>query len=170
MVQGKSKMGVRIAAVAAACVSALPQAVPGAEAEAKPTHACSLVRDRSERLDCYDAAFGKPTGEADARLEAAAPATAEANFGLTLEQIERRAPGGGAAKSDRIASAVVALKRDRDGRFTVTLENGQVWVQSEIQSGATLAIGDPVTIRSAAMGSYLLVTPRGVATRVRRLD
>lgn len=163
-------MRVRIAAVAVACVTALPHALLVAGMDAKPTHACALVRDRNERLDCYDAAFGKPAGEADARLEPAAPATAEANFGLTLEQIDRRAPGGGVAKSDRITSAVVALKRDRDGRFTVTLESGQVWVQSEIQSGATLAIGDPVAIRRAAMGSYLLVTPRGVATRVRRLD
>lgn len=163
-------MGVRIAAMAMACCTALPQLVPGAESDVKPTHACGQLQDRNERLDCYDAAFGRPAGEAGARPAPAAAATADANFGFTLEQIESKAPGGGSAKADRVTSAVVALKRDRDGRFTVTLENGQVWDQIEIQSGATPAVGDPVTIRRAAMGSYLLVTPRGVATRVKRLD
>lgn len=163
-------MGVRIVAVAMACCTAWPQLVPGAETEAKPTHACVRLQDRNERLDCYDTAFGRPAGEAGARPAQAAAATADANFGLTQEQIDSKAPGGGSAKADRVTSAVVALKRDRDGRFTVTLENGQVWGQIEIQSIATLAIGDPVTIRRAAMGSYLLVTPRGVGTRVKRLD
>jgi hypothetical protein len=163
-------MGVRIAAVAMACCAALPPLASGAESGAIPTHACARLQDRNQRLDCYDAAFGRPSGEASPRAEPAVAASAEANFGLTQEQIDSKEPGGGSAKSDRITSAVVALTRDRDDRFTVTLQNGQVWVQIETQSGATPAIGDPVTIRRAAMGSYLLVTPRGVATRVKRLD
>jgi hypothetical protein len=163
-------MGVRIAAAALACCTALPQLAPGAEPEARPTHACVRLQDRNERLDCYDAAFGRPAAEASPRPEPALAPNADANFGLTQQQIDSKAPGGVSVKSDRVTSEVVALKRDRDGRFTVTLQNGQVWDQIEIQSTARLATGDQVTIRGAAMGSFLLVTPNGVATRVKRID
>jgi hypothetical protein len=163
-------MGVRIAAVAMACCAALPRLVSGAESGAIPTHACVRLQDRNERLDCYDAVFGRPAAEASPRPEPALAANADANFGLTQQQIDSKASGGASAKSDRVTSEVVALKRDRDGRFTVTLQNGQVWDQIEIQSIAKLATGDLVTIRRASMGSFLLVTPNGVATRVKRID
>jgi hypothetical protein len=168
-------MRARLAVAVLAGCTALPASVLAAEVAASPTHACARLQDRTQRLDCYDAAFARPADEASAQpATAASPAApspaAEANFGLTPLQIDRNAPGGGSAKSDYLASKVVAVKRGHDGQFTATLENGQVWVQIEINSHANLAIGDSVTIRRAAMSSYLMVTPRGVGTRVRRIN
>jgi len=157
-------MRTRLAAVILAGCTALAPSVLAAGEAASPTHACALLQDRTQRLDCYDAAFARPADEANPQQAAAA------NFGLTPQQIDRNAPGGGSAKSDHLTSKVVALKRGHDGQFTATLENGQVWGQIEVNSKATLAIGDSVTIRRAAMSSYLMVTPRGVATRVRRIN
>ena len=51
----------------------------------------------------------------------------------------------------------------------VTLDNAQVWAQSEINSQADVEIGDSVTVRRGALGSYLLVTKAGIGTRVKRV-
>jgi hypothetical protein len=167
-------MRARLAVAVLAGCTALPASVLAAEVVASPTHACARLQDRTQRLDCYDAAFARPADEASPQpataATPAAPAAAAANFGLTPQQIDRKAPDGGSAKLDQLASKVVALKRGHHGQFTATLENGQIWEQIEVEANATIAIGDSVTIRRAAMSSYLMVTPRGVATRVRRIN
>jgi hypothetical protein len=48
------------------------------------------------------------------------------------------------------------------------LDNAQIWSQSEINSKANVRVDDLVTVRRAVLGSYLLVTGVGVATRVTR--
>jgi hypothetical protein len=50
----------------------------------------------------------------------------------------------------------------------VRLDNGQAWSLNE--SGVTLKQGDAVTIRHAAMGSFLLVAPDRRSYRARRLQ
>jgi hypothetical protein len=165
-------MSSRIAAAVFACSIAPLCALSPVVRAAGSTHACARLQERTERLDCYDAAFGKPAVEGTTTPASvqAAPVTSQQSFGLTQQQIDRNSSEGGAAKLDSVTSVVVALKRGHDGQFTVTLENGQVWAQTEVDSRATLVVGDPVTIRHAAMGSFLLVTKRGIATRVKRLD
>ena len=54
------------------------------------------------------------------------------------------------------------------GELVVTLENNQVWVQIDVDNKARVKAGDTVTIKRGTLGSYLLVSPNGVATRVRR--
>lgn len=122
-------------------------------------HRCAQVRDDAERLACYDQAFGNP----------AAPATAAPaqKFGLPEKNVPRESSENGPPAS--IAGAIVSLTRQRDGKFVVTLDNAQVWSQSEINSQADVAVGDAVTVRRGALGSYLLVTKDGIATRVRRV-
>jgi hypothetical protein len=51
----------------------------------------------------------------------------------------------------------------------VTLENGQVWTQIQVDVRARIAVGDTVTIKKAALGSHMLVTASRYATRVRRV-
>ena len=57
----------------------------------------------------------------------------------------------------------------RNGVFVVTLDNGQVWLQSERDSRVQLAPKDAVTLRRATLGSWLLSGEQGIAARVRRL-
>jgi hypothetical protein len=113
-------------------------------------HRCAELRDDAERLACYDAEFGKPT----AAVSTPAPAA------------------GGAPPQPEIASVtsvVAAVARKRDGRFLITLANGQVWAQSELESKASVEAGDTVTVRRASFGSYLIVTKAGIATRAKRV-
>jgi hypothetical protein len=148
-----------------------------------PKHPCATIADDSARLACYDEAFGRPAGAGSANPAApaaAAPAAAVAvdpaakareDFGLSEAAKQAREPS-----QDRpvvptsVTGKVVQLTRSAlTGEATVTLDNGQVWTEVEAYSGIVLRKGDVVTIRKASLGSFLLVTPRNVATRVRRL-
>ena len=126
------------------------------------THPCARIRDDAERLACYDHAFGK-----SATPVAAAP---KGQFGFTEQEVARSK--GETAEPTTPASVmatVTSLDRRRDGKFVVTLDNAQVWSQSEFNSQADVEIGDTITVRRGALGSYLLVTKAGIGTRVRRV-
>jgi hypothetical protein len=147
-------------------------------------HPCAEVSDDSRRLACYDTEFGRP-GHVPDRPAAPAPAVAaaagaaagpsaapaaavDADFGLS--KWAKRSQNPEAAKApQRITARILQVERQRDGRFVVTLDNEQVWRQIETMSRARVAVGDEVTIREAALGSFLLVTAGDVATRVRRV-
>jgi hypothetical protein len=129
-------------------------------------HPCASVRDSTERLACYDQAFGKPA-------EPVAPAVAvapKAHFGFK-EMDVRRQSGQSAepAAPTSVSAAITSLARLHDGKFVVTLDNAQVWSQSEVSSQADVKIGDAITVRRGLLGSYLLVTKAGIATRVKRV-
>lgn len=58
------------------------------------------------------------------------------------------------------ASPLASMQYDSAGAFIVTLENGQVWHQENMQGGAKVRfkIGAEVTVKPAALGSYNLQT------------
>ena len=125
-------------------------------------HPCASVRDDTKRLACYDEAFGKP-----AEPVTVAP---KAQFGFTEKEVARNT--GQTAESaapSSVTATITSLARLHDGKFVVTLDNAQVWSQSEFNSQADVGIGDTITVRRGALGSYLLVTKAGIGTRVRRV-
>lgn len=162
-------------------------------------HHCAAVADDLGRLACYDAEYGRPEPESPAITEmnqpapaaavaAGAPAqaamaagstgavgggvaaaSAEADFGLSKWTKRSLDPDAAKALPQRITARIREVERQRDGRFLVTLENDQVWLQIETMSRARVAVADEVTIREASLGSFLLVTANEVATRVRRV-
>lgn len=127
-------------------------------ADEAPKHSCAQVRDAAARLSCYDEAFGKP----------ALPIGMD-QFGLTPDQIERAKPAAERAAADRLTAMVTAVEYRGNGRFVATLDNGQWWSQAETNPKVRVAVGDSVTVRRAALGSYLLTSERGLATRVKRI-
>ncbi len=162
-------------------------------AAAESGHACASISDDQQRLACYDAAFGRPvpvappaaTSNAVATSatpaladEAAAPASTMtgasdplADFGLSEQAKAARDPEKARQSNpDSITATVTEVGKQPRGQFIVTLDNGHVWVQSETNSRARLAVGDLVTIKKGALASYLLVTPGKVATRVKRVQ
>ena len=84
------------------------------------------------------------------------------NFGLSPHQLNAGLPQG--PKS--IKAMVTRVGGGGAGAFTVTLDNGQLW---SLEPDASLHEGDAVTIRRAALGSFLLVTPERRSYRARRL-
>jgi len=144
-------------------------------------HPCASIGDDAQRLACYDDTFGRPRdGRSPATVAAPAAAAAPAaklvvtnpveDFGLSEAAKRARDPEKAQETMPEQISAKVAKVGNRPtGEMVVTLESGQVWVQIETVSKAMVKPGDTVTIKKAALGSYLLVAPNRVATRVRRL-
>ena len=128
-------------------------------AQAQPAHPCGAELEPAQRLACYDRAFPPSAAVVDATARAA-----EHQFGLDPQPTPRK-PGSEAAAS--LDSRVVRLDEDRHGQRIITLANGQVW-QGDGSQGL-LSEGDAISLRKAALGSHMLVTPAGVRLRVTRL-
>ena len=159
----------------------------------EPTHPCAAVDDPAERLACYDETFPRPGAPDGVEQQAVAPVAEPTEipqprdipvvpeaaegpelvekFGLTEAQLQARDPERPREERvDRIEATVVGIRHRASGERLVTLDNGQVWLQTEITVRGHLAEGDQVVIRRAALGSFQLVTPGRVALRVRRIE
>jgi len=156
-------------------------------AQAAESHPCNQLYDDAQRLGCYDGAFGRPVRPADARPSTpagAAAATTGVAVASTVPPAPQSAPVPAPAPApavapaktaepelpDTITSVITALSRTPDGRFIATLENGQVWLQSERDSLADAKVGDKVTLRKMLFGNYTFVTRTGYTLRVKRVN
>lgn len=133
-------------------------------AAASDPKACVAVEDAAARLACYDAAFERaPVAAADA-------VTTE--FGMN-DRLRREKDGGGSSKDTapaEISASVATASRNPQGYYTLDLDNGQRWYVSEAAPAQAFRQGDIVTIRRAALGSYLLTRSRGgESLRARRI-
>lgn len=142
------------------------------------THPCVAVKNPEARLACFDAAFSAPA-KGEARSEPAPGSGAPQNagefieeFGLSAAQLQARNPERGSEpRLERIEAKVAEIqRRSSTGERIIRLDNGQVWLQTEVTVRGPLSTGDEVVIRRAALNSFQLVTPGGVALRVRRIQ
>lgn len=171
----------------------------GAHAAGDSPQLCAAIGDDSERLACYDRIFRAPletaaaagaasttagaaatTTVAPTSTPAVAPAAAAAiapaaatpsdDFGLTEAAKRARDPERAKdEKSEGVTATVAAVARRPAGELLVTLDNGQVWTQVDVDQRARVVVGDTVSIKRGALSSYLLVTQSRYATRVRRV-
>lgn len=163
---------------------ALGCAAPAGVVAEEQSHRCAAIVDASQRLDCYDAAFGRPAASTDAIRSApaatpaaTAPATAiaavdpvaqqRAEFGLSEAAKKARDPQQ-SAQADSITDTLATLGQRPTGELVFNLQNGQVWMQIEASTRTRVKAGDTVTIRRGALGSFLLVGPDRMPVRVRR--
>lgn len=116
-------------------------------ARAASPHPCTRIHDDRERLACYDRTFGTPAEPIALPDPPPAPAA--------------QVPDKFTAKVDKFEW--------RNGVFVATLDNGQVWIQTERDSRVQIDAGETVTVRRASMGSFFMSSDQGIAARVRRL-
>lgn len=167
--------------VPALMLASLAPLVAGAESDATPAAAqCVSIEDSAARLACYDRAFGR-SSETGAAAPAIAEGTAAAvstdaaravdEFGLSDAAKRKRDPEKAKeTMPESISSTVTRVAFRPTGEVVVTLENEQVWEQAEIvTTKPRVKVGDAVTIRKAALGSYTLLTPGRTVIRVRRV-
>ncbi|WP_242162382.1 hypothetical protein [Lysobacter sp. M15] len=148
----------------------LAASAAAAAAEPDQSHACATVAEASARLACYDKAFPPSSGATIlADMEARRQQAVE-DFGLNRQQrVERLPEQLRETEPDRIQGTIKGVLVRATGERVVTLESGQVWLLTEVTSRGRLKTGDQVTLREAALGSYMLVTSTGVALRAKRL-
>jgi hypothetical protein len=134
---------------------------------------CAQIEDDNRRLVCYDRLTGRGPKGTSTPVPVAATAAAvtlpstdpAADFGLSQQVIKERDPDQWV---ESIAAAVSNVGKGASGRYVVSLDNDQVWEQIETDSYPVLKPGDAVTIRRAAVGSFILAGPRSISWRVRR--
>lgn len=129
--------------LAALAIAAIGSAVAG-----KPPNdftQCLEIADADARLACYDrfartrrAGHPSPVAPPDA-----APASAEARFGNA--QAERK------GRIEAIHANIAATGVNGFGKLVVTLDNGQVWLQTDGKRYRA-AVGDAVTVRRSSYG------------------
>lgn len=130
-----SRLLLRIASVTA--ISLLAATAYGAGTD-EAIFACRQLEEPGRRLSCYDRIGREDAKAAGEEAAASAPAKIE---------------------PETIRQKVVAVSRAPDGRLAITLDNAQTWRQVDTDH-TDIRPGDFVTIRSAALGSWLLVGER----------
>ncbi len=135
------------------------------------SHTCTTVADPAKRLACYDSAFPPAGGARSGAIDVEAErAKALREFGLNREQLRVREPEWMRDVSpERIQAKVAGVTSRPTGERLVALDSGQVWLLTEVTTKGQLRVGDPIDIRTAALGTYMLVTPGRVALRARRI-
>jgi hypothetical protein len=120
---------------------------------------CAGETDQAKRLACFDAlAATLPTIEAD-------------QFGLTADIARKRDPVGERQADDAVLPGkILALRQGPRGELIFTLDNQQVWDQTEAEPSKRFVVGEAVHIEHGAMGTLWLAADKGRKTRVKRLS
>ena len=147
----------KLAGRAPAAVAPAAAAAPAPKAAAAPLGSATVPAATAPGARAPGAAAG-----AAARPANPAPASPQA-FGLySAEHPKALAP----ARSETLK--ILDISHSPNGYLLLQLEGGQLW---ELHDGdPLLANGDSVTVRRAAMGSFLVTTPSGRSLRAKRLQ
>ncbi len=158
---------------------------------------CRDMASSVARLDCYDQLVDRNTtstsdsadtgtDDSDAPAASATTTTAaptavsataaskvsqEALFGKSATEVRKSVQEAtGATKIDEIAARVSAIRDSGTGYVVISLDNGQVWKQTD-RSRLRLSDDDQITIRPAAFGSFMLrKIGRKTTMRVKRIS
>ncbi|MGE0596132.1 MAG: hypothetical protein AB7P07_07200 [Hyphomonadaceae bacterium] len=141
-------------------------------------YACANVTDESERLACYDAAVGRlrqaqTSGELVAVDRAQAEELNRDAFGFSLPSLPRIFGGGGDGDDpiDEVSMEIARVQPRPDGKHWIHMTNGQIWAMVDsAQSNRRAREGAQVTVRRAAVGSFMMSFGGGQAFRVRRQE
>lgn len=122
---------------------------------------CRSIADGVQRLACYDAAAGK-MGDAASHGEivvidrAQASAAHREAFGLPVPSLDFITKALTPDQANTVDGVVDAARADINGRWTFTLEGGQVWRQISGDLYKAPKHGSKVVIRGGSLNSFLM--------------
>ncbi len=157
---------------------------------------CRALTSAVARLDCYDQAIdahtaapsqaGEPrtaeepapvaptaavaaTTASEAVLSSEPKLSQEDLFGKGEAELRKSVQEATDTEAiDRIEATVVEIRKSASGKAIITLDNGQVWKQSD-STRARVYVNDKVTIRRRSFGSYSLYSTK-TSIRVKRIS
>ena len=163
-----------------------------AHADERAARDCVAIANDQARLACYDAAFKRPAQAAPAATAATASeaasshsASAPARDTAANKTTEAAAAAGASSfgvermpktsdepeETKEIKATIAGVSIQSHGHVTVTLDNGQVWEQlGSVSDLHQPRKGDPVSIRKASFGSYLMYNEKRGSSRVQRVQ
>jgi hypothetical protein len=134
---------------------------------------CAAETDDARRLACYDQQIqrtGAPRNAGTVPTEPAA-ASSEERFGMTAT-LERKRQSNQTARPDapdKLSGRIAAVAYKPRGEAVISLENGQMWEEAEVESHVALNPGDAITITRGLLGSFWLSADKMPRLRVRRV-
>lgn len=173
-----AKRLVPVLALAGATVAAPPP--PAGPGPLTDMLGCRSIGEAGARLACYDAkgatlAAAQEHQDIVVMDRAAVRKTRRSLFGLSLPNLDlfggrdKSAKSAAADDFDQLTDVVKEARQNAYGQWIVILGDGARWTQTDTQ---TLNIdpkpGMPITIRRAAMGSYLAKLGGQTAIRMTR--
>lgn len=166
-----------IATLWAAPIAAAQDAVT-TPAALEAVYGCANETDEARRLACYDSAVAalrgaQTSGDVVAIDRGNVERMQRDSFGFNLPSIANLIPQIGHEDNvvDRLEATVERMSLGASGRSTFYMADGQVWTQVDAERVYNVRAGDTVTIRRAALGSFMISSPRGGAgIRVRRSE
>jgi len=177
----------RIAFLSALALCAAPAFAQGAQPLDK-VYACAAMTDSAARLACYDAAVAglkqaQSAGEVGVVSRDQIQKAEKDAFGLQrpalAELVEKPVPATAPATQkaadvqspDKVTLAISEVSKGPDGRYRFTMENGQVWRQTdEATLGGLSQKGLTAEIRKAALGTFMMKIGNRTAIRVKRVE
>jgi hypothetical protein len=174
---GLAAAGFLAAALAAAPLAAAPPPSPKAEGRAQALQRlidCRKLTDNTARLACFDeAAAAMDQAEAKGDIvvvdrEQARKVRRQA-FGFTLPSLAMFEKGEKQGEIDSTTGKIAAARQNGARKWVVKLEDGAVWTQVDAtELPLDPRPGDPVRIKKASLGSYLMVIGKNGAIRAHR--
>lgn len=113
---------------------------------------CAEIAAPVDRLACYDKA-NPPMVKGD---------VATVGFGLSAKKEEKAEPV-------KVEAKITAISTMRDGKRLITLDNGQIWRETEAKPMVIIKKNVPITVREAALGTFMIDISDNVALRVKRV-
>ncbi|KAF0184640.1 MAG: hypothetical protein IV086_03505 [Hyphomonadaceae bacterium] len=174
-----------VAVLACAGTAAAQQAAPAPRSSPEvlaKVYACTALTEPQARLACFDAEVASlKSAESEGQFAAVDATRARQiqreSFGFSLPSLpqlglptfRRSSEEPGSDDGFDSQSMKIARLGRFDGRSSFVMENGQVWVLVDTSDNRLARPGVDVTIRKAALGSFLMsVEAGGRALRVRR--
>ena len=138
--------------------------------------ACKDIADPTARLACYDEKVAAlQTAQSNNEVVIAdREQVREARrglFGLSLPRIRLFGGGDEGAAIQAIESTITRVRKRRDGKYVLTLEDGATWQQTD-PARSTMRrpkSGDSISIKRAALGSFLAKVNNGRGFKVKRI-
>lgn len=136
--------------------------------------ACRGIADNAARLACFDRAAGvldtaERTGEVVVLDREGVAETRRQLFGFEMPSLPRLFGAEGAVEINSIDSTLQSASLVGEGRWVFRLADGSVWRQIDSERVRfENRPGQPVEVRKASLGSFLMTVGGSRAVRVRR--
>jgi hypothetical protein len=127
-------------------------AAGAADVSLESARRCAGITDSPARLVCFDRAFSAAETAADAVHQAPADPPTRA---LGEESVKRDTTSAEAGRVS-LTAKISALRETRRSVYRISLDNGQVWQQMDMDSQFVVKVGDSIEIRKGRMGGYRL--------------
>jgi hypothetical protein len=167
-----------LAALAAALLAGGPavakQHAPdtGTPAQVQKLMACRTITAADQRLACYDretAAMNEAIATKDLVMvdKERARAAGRSLFGFTIPNFAGLFGSNG--EISQIDATIKGTSHNSDGGWTLTLDDGSVWTQTDDWPGLDARVGKKVLVKRGVLGSYWLSIPGQNGIKVKRI-